>query len=176
LAAIHGEDAPVELSWGEHMVRVALAAVCVAGLGIAAPPAQASVFTDDLSRCLVIKTSESDKLTLVRWIFSAIAGADGVKDLTKVNEQQRETLARESAEIFTRLITKDCRTETGAAIKNDGAKAVETSFGVLGEIAMQGLMGDESVVKNMGRVDKYFDKKALTDFGRELTTSTQPKI
>lgn len=157
-------------------MRIAVAAVCITATGIVAPPAQASVFTDDLSRCLVTKTSEADKLALVRWIFTAIAAADGVKDLTKVNDEQRESLARETAAIFTRLVTKDCRTEAAAAIKNDGPSAMQASFGVLGQIAMQGLMGDESVVKSMDRVDKYFDEKALTDFGRELKATTQPKI
>lgn len=143
---------------------------------LAASPATASVFGDDLSRCLVAKTSEADKTMLVRWVFASIAAADGVKDMVKISDADRTALSRQTADLFVRLITKDCRTQAIAAIKNDGEEAFKNSFAVLGQIAMRGLMNDPKVNERMDEIDKYFDEKALEDFGREAGIRTPPKV
>jgi len=153
-----------------------VAAGAFVGLAVmAASPATASVFSDDLSRCLVSKTSEADKTMLVRWVFASIAAADGVKDMVKVSDADRTALNQQAADLFVRLITKDCRTTAIASIKNDGGDAFKNSFAVLGQIAMRGLINDPKVNERMDQIDKYFDKKALEDFGRDAGL-TPPKV
>lgn len=157
-----------------HRRFVAAAFIGLATMG--ASPAAASVFGDDLSRCLVAKTSETDKTMLVRWVFASIAAADGVKDMVKISDADRTALNRQTADLFVRLITKDCRTTAITAIKNDGQEAFKNSFAVLGQIAMRGLMNDPKVNERMDEIDKYFDKKALEDFGREAGIAAPPKV
>ena len=52
--------------------------------------AQAGPYTDDLSKCLVNSTTESDRMALVQWIFSAAASHPAVKSIVSISEEQME--------------------------------------------------------------------------------------
>lgn len=84
-------------------------------------PAMAGIYTDDLSRCLVDKTSTEDKSVLVQWIFVAMAQHPSVVPLTKI---------------------------TPADVDRDNKAAGE-------------LFAHPDVLKIMGGLEKYFDKKKL---------------
>src|SRR5688572_23669007 len=114
-----------------------------------ASPAAASVYSDDLARCLVKSTSDKDKTGLIRWLFGAMASSPAVKDLVNASPEQRTTLNRNAAELVQRLLLVDCRTETATAIKYDGVGTIESSFGLLGQVAMRDLMNDSSVTTEL---------------------------
>ena len=157
------------------MRKCLVGAVALVLTTVMASPAAATVFTDDLSRCLVEKTNETDKTMLLRWIFASIAAADQVKDMVKVSDADRAALNRQTADLFIRLITKDCRAKAIAAIRNDGPQAFKQSFAVLGEIATSRLITDPKVESRLDEIDKYLDTKALEEFGREAGIATPPK-
>ena len=121
-------------------------ACAVAGIGtpaVAAPP------SDALGKCMVDHASEADRTTLIRWVFAIMAASPKVQSLATVSQAQRDELSRQSGQLLSRLITVDCRAEAVASIKLNGAKTLKDSAGVLGETAMEGLMGDPAVARSM---------------------------
>jgi hypothetical protein len=67
--------------------------------GLPGPVAQAGVYTDDLSQCLVKSSNGADRLVLVQWIFSALSLHPAVQPLASVTSEQRD--AFNESTIFT---------------------------------------------------------------------------
>jgi len=131
------------------------------GLLVAFAPAHAGVYTDDLSRCLVDKSSSSDKSVLVQWIFVAMAQHPSVVSLTKISDEDKEKHNKQAGELFMRLLTDTCAEESKKALKNEGAVAIQTAFQVLGQAAAREIFADPSVGQMMSGLDKYVDKEKL---------------
>ena len=125
--------------------------------------AAAGPFNDKLAVCLVTKTTDADKVVLMRWVFAAIASHPGVKDLSTVSAEQGEKLNNDMAALFLDLLSNRCKVETKDAVKYEGTSTISSSFEVLGKVAMQGLMGDPNVTKFMGGLDAHLDPKAMQD-------------
>lgn len=140
----------------------------MATLALAAAPAgQNEPYTADLSKCLVAKTSEADRTDLIKWVFASISASPAVADMTNLTPAQRLDHHRRIGQMFTRLMTQDCRKETVVAIKYEGLSTIEKSFRVLGEVAMRGLMSDPAVTASFGEMATFFDQSALEAVGRE---------
>jgi len=127
---------------------------------IAAAPG-ASVYTDDLSRCLVDKTSKADQTFLVKWVFAAVSAGAEVKAMSSISQEQRTTYSIGVGKLMTRLLTVDCRPEAVKAIKYDGMQSIETAFELLGRVAMQGMMSDPAVANELGALAKGADLAEL---------------
>jgi hypothetical protein len=56
---------------------------------VTATPADAGVFADDLSRCLVNKTTDYDQLHLKKWLFSAFSMDPALAPLSSIDAGQR---------------------------------------------------------------------------------------
>src|SRR5580692_5230588 len=80
-------------------------------------PALAGPYADDLSKCLVKSSSADDQLTLMKWIFAALSAHPAVKPLANISDSQRTEFNAKAGALFERLVTKDCRTESVAALK-----------------------------------------------------------
>ncbi len=88
--------------------------------------------------------------------------------MAKVTSAERDALDRKTGELFTRLLTVDCKEQTKQAMLYDGSAALQSAFSVLGRSAMMGLMGDPNVAKGMSGLDKYLDsQKILQALGTE---------
>lgn len=129
-----------------------------AALLLASGAAQAGPYTDDLSKCLVRSTSEQQKAVLVEWVFAIAALHPSVKPLSSVSDTQRNDLSKSVADLFTTLLTDSCRQETQDAVKYEGAAAIQTSFALLGQVAMADLFSNPDVAKGMGAFSQYLDK------------------
>ncbi len=125
------------------------------------------LYTDDLSRCLVEQTTAADRTTLIKWVFAAIAASPEVSDLSKVDSPTREGLHRSVAGLFDRLLIKDCRDKAVTALRYNGAAAIETSFAVLGEVAMRGLTNQPIVNAEFEKMASFVDTDALEALGTE---------
>jgi hypothetical protein len=137
-----------------------------AGLALAASTAaQAGIYADDMARCLVRATTAQDKVALVRWIFANAALHPEVKTISAVSPAQLSGFNKEAAQLVERLLTQDCKAQTSEAVKNEGAVVLQTSFRVLGEVAMNGLMTDPQVQKGFAEFSTYFDAQKLRDAG-----------
>lgn len=139
-------------------------------LGLCSLSAQAGVYTDDLSKCLVKSTSTTDRVVLVRWMFAMLALHPAVQPLASVSAEQREGASKTAAGLFARLLTADCRNESVSALKYEGVAAIGSSFQVLGQVASRDLMTDPNVAKGMHQLGTDLDsdqklKDLLKDAG-----------
>jgi hypothetical protein len=142
-------------------MRLALSLALALGCSVA----QAGVYSDDLAKCLVKSTSLDDKANLVRWIFAIAALHPKVSDITSLSSDAREGMNRGAANLFERLLTESCRTQSQEAIRYEGAIAMQQSFQVLGQVAMQELMTDKSVSQGFEGFAKYLDRSKLEALG-----------
>ena len=110
---------------------------------------------DSLGKCLSLKSTGADRLTLAGWIASAMASAPQLKDVAVVSPEKRDELNREVAKIFTRLITVDCTEVAKPLLKAGNTQAFGASFEVLGRLAMQELTGNPEAARAMTEFTKY---------------------
>lgn len=141
-------------------IRVSTAALVLAAV-FSSASAQAGIFGDGLAKCLVRSTSDSDKTVLIQWIFVAMASHPDVRALSNVPPAKGEELNKQVAGLFMTLITQKCKAETEEALKNEGAAALGQSFSVLGQVAMQGMVSNPTVVEYLGGIEKHVDPKAI---------------
>lgn len=147
------------------------------GAALFATPAAASVYSDDLGRCLVAKTSDQDKTELVQWVFAAMASSPAVQKLTNATMAQRDQYDHIMARLIERLLEIDCRKETVDAVKYDGANSIEVAFGLLGQVAFKALTTDPMVNQSLGNFTKYVDEaklKALFSEAGVIVPGTTP--
>ena len=111
----------------------------------------AGPFTDNLTRCIVVSTSDDDYKKLVNWIFRVVSEHPHIKSnvgdvYSKIQKIKADV---NLAEIFTKLLTRRCKTEAIQAFKYEQDIALFESFKMLGEISMQKLMEDPAVSKSV---------------------------
>jgi hypothetical protein len=124
-------------------------------------PASAGVYTDDLSRCLVSKTTPAQKSILVNWIFSAMSRNPSVAQFVSIPDAKRKQFNIDMAGLFQSLMTVTCRQEMQLAVKYEGKEAVASGFNTLGQVAGRELFSSPDVAKEMSALDKYIDKDKL---------------
>lgn len=123
--------------------------------------AQAGPFTDEMTKCLVQKTSNADKTLLIQWIFAAMSHHPDVNSLSNVSMGNAEELNRRTAELMTNLLAERCVEETKRAVRYEGRQALTASFEVLGNVAMNELMANPGVSGYMGALGNYVDGEKL---------------
>ncbi len=143
------------------MKRIAMA-ITIAALGWGVP-ASASVYGDDLTKCVIAHSSTDDNDAFIKWMFIAMAANPKLKSLATITDAERSESNRRAGAIVSRLLTKDCRAQTVAALKYDGTEAVRNAFELFGKVAMGGIMNDPAVEAGLGGLDKAFDQKAFDD-------------
>lgn len=126
-------------------------------------PVNAGPFTDKLSICLVKSTSKADKELLIQWVFAAISSHPNVNALSNVSVEKGDALNKSTGNLFVKLLTVKCRSETEQALKYEGKSAFQASFKVLGEVAMSGLMRHPNVGRYLSGLEKNMDSKALNE-------------
>ncbi|MBX3565700.1 MAG: hypothetical protein KF730_14115 [Sphingomonas sp.] len=139
----------------KHLLTAILASAVVA------PAASASVYTDELAKCLVEKTTKEDHALLVKWIFAAVSVGPEVKPLSRVTPEQRADYTHAAGNLMMRLLTVDCREQTVKAVKYDGPNSIEVAFELLGKVAMQALMADPAVEAEFAGLTEGLDVSAL---------------
>lgn len=126
----------------------------------------AGASTDELSRCLVDKTTSEDKATLVKWIFVAMSQHPSVATLTKVTDSDVTTFNQQAGALFTRLLAESCVDVAKKAIKEEGPVAIQVAFQVLGQAAAGELFSHPDVTKMMGGLEQYLDGAKLQALGQ----------
>ena len=128
---------------------------------------QAQPYTDDLSRCLVESTATADKVSLVKWMFTAASLHPAVSSIASVSEKQLDDANKETAELFVKLLTESCREQAQKAVKYEGPYAIQAGFKVLGQVAAQELFSSPEVSAGMAGMEKHFDTEKLEEiFGQ----------
>ncbi len=152
------------------MARYVFALGVLAAIAATGQPASASVYSDDLGKCLVAHTSNDDRVLLIQWMFVAFSAHPAVRPLASVTPEQKEEFDKKVAALFVRLMTDSCHKEALDALKYDGAPAVGVAFQLLGQVAARDLMTQHDVAAAMGNLGKYLDndeglKALLRDAG-----------
>ena len=124
-------------------------------------PAYAGMYADDLSGCLVEKTTAAGKNALVRWVVATTSLHPAVKSIAQVSAAERARANRETARLFDRLLTESCIGQTRQAAKYEGAMALQAGFQTLGQVAMAELFANPDVAKGLGELNELIDAKKL---------------
>lgn len=132
---------------------------------VSTPIAIAGPYSDDMARCLVEKTSDSEKNELVKWMFSAVSAHPALTSISSVTAKQREEINRATAEMFVKLLTETCKDESVKSIKFEGAQSISVGFKMLGQVAAQGMFGDPKVAQEVASLGNYADKEKLKTIG-----------
>ncbi|MFC3070869.1 hypothetical protein [Phenylobacterium soli] len=152
------------------MKRFAIAAIAAAVLAPAV--AWAGPYSDDFGKCLVASASPKDQTTLVQWLFAAASANPDLKALSTVTEAQRDAYNKSVVELFERLILKDCRTQTIAAMKYEGPAAFDYGFQLLGQVAGRNMLSEPHALAQMNKLGAMFDKSQLEAILREAGVPT----
>lgn len=145
------------------MIRrhVVAAAIAVSVCALSAGPAYAGPYSDDLAKCLVESTTTTDKNALVKWMFAMAALHPAVKSIASITEAERTLSSRGTAQLFERLLTESCRTQTQQAVKYEGAAALQTGFQMLGQVAARELFADPGVARGLADLENHIDSQKM---------------
>lgn len=128
---------------------------------LAAGPAHAGPYSDELGRCLVASTTTADKNALVKWMFATVSLHPAVKSIASVTPAERAGFNRDTARLFERLVTESCKAPTRQALKYEGPAALQVAFQFLGQVAARELFADPAVAGGMSDLERHFDKQKL---------------
>lgn len=123
--------------------------------------ANAGVYSDDLSRCLIDSSTSTDKSTLVKWMFTAMSLHPDVASMSSVTNQQRDQANKAVAEMFIKLMTETCVNQARKAIQYEGQLAIQQGFMAFGQVAGQELFANPNVSQSLAGLDKYMDGNKL---------------
>ncbi len=137
--------------------RYAISANLFFVLMLLAKGAAAGTYSDDLTKCLMSATSAQDKSELVRWIFATVALHPDVTAMASVTDAQRADLNAKTARLFERLVTETCKTQTQAAVRNEGVVAIQSSFRSFGETATRELVSNPKVANGLTNTASNLD-------------------
>ena len=141
-----------------QVVAVTMAvSVCALNTGVV----HAGPYSDDLAKCLVESTTTADKNALVKWMFAMAALHPAVKSIASITEAERTQSSRNTAQLFERLLTESCRTQTRQAVKYEGAAALQTGFQLLGQVAARELFADPSVARGLADLENHIDSQKM---------------
>lgn len=141
----------------------------LAAASMAAPvsAAHAGVYGDDLSKCLVQSATPADQQALIVWFFAAIGAHPSVSSFVTLTDAQRAESNKRGAQLFMRLTTADCRAQSVAVLKYEGAAAFGQSFNILGQVAVRGIMNAPEVAREMESFATYADAKKFEQLATE---------
>jgi hypothetical protein len=142
-------------------MKTTILACVTLGIATASLSAHAGPYGDDLSKCLVSSTTDSDKAMLMKWVFSAIALNKEVAPFVNMPAEVRTKVNQDTAGLFMKLLTDTCKKQTQEAFKYEGQAAIGTAFQLLGQVASQGIFSDPAVAAGMTELAKFFDEEKL---------------
>lgn len=142
----------------KHSIKYLIAA---AGMLVITNTAYSGIYSDDLSRCLVEKSTSEDQTTLTKWMFTALSLHPAVSSMSGVTESDRENSIKDMAKMFMDLMTVKCKEQATKAIKYEGALAIQQGFRVFGQVAGQSLFQHPQVAAGISGLDKYVDNELL---------------
>jgi hypothetical protein len=141
--------------------------LALAGTG----PAHAGPYTDDMAKCLVSSSSQTDRKIFMKWLFSAMAQNPEVRSMTSITLEQRDRIDKGAAALIQKLLTVSCRQEVVRAATYEVAGAIQASFQVFGQVAGRELMANQQVAEAMGRMGKLIDSSEMA----KLTAEASPQ-
>ena len=116
--------------------------------------------TDALAGCLVDSLNGKERKMLAKWIFLSMSSHPDIKPYANATEEDIDGSDRFVGELITRLLTENCPEQLKAAIKVN-PQAIEKSFELVGQVAMQELMNNQETVQALTKYVQYTDQQKL---------------
>jgi hypothetical protein len=126
-----------------------------------AAPAFSGAPTNQLGSCMVDSLNGKERKQLARWIFFAIAAHPEINSFSNVTQNDLDTTDEIIGKLITRLLVKDCPEELKAANRANPL-AVQQSFELVGQVAVQELMNDEHVLQAITNYSRYTDLETIS--------------
>lgn len=134
-------------------IKIAAIAISIATTSFV----HAGIYADDLSRCLVESSTADDKITLAKWMFTAMTLHPSVKDLSSATDNDRRISSQNMADLIVDLVSVRCVEQSKKAIKYEGQVALQTSFTILGQVAAQELFANQAVAKELADIENHMN-------------------
>jgi hypothetical protein len=87
--------------------------------------------------------------------------------MATIGDERRADINQVAGALFQRLLVESCREETRLAIKYEGQSAIQSAFGLLGQIAMQDLFANPKVAAGLGELEKNMDREKIAELSRQ---------
>ncbi|MCC7200445.1 MAG: hypothetical protein IT483_13115 [Gammaproteobacteria bacterium] len=128
-----------------------------------ASPAIAGIYTDDLSRCFVEKTTKDDRARLVRWLFTAAASNPALAGIyAKITPEQMEAANKDAGGLLMQLLTNTCVEQARKAAQYE-PQWLPASMQVLFGVAGAEMFAGPEVTQSVAGIGKYLDEKKLQE-------------
>ena len=144
---------------GVFMKRlIAIAGFAASMLLPLAGAAQAGPATDAMSVCVQKSATPQDHAVVARWFFSMMSRSPSVASLSTISDARLEGVNKQTAALFTRLLTTDCAGEAKAAYAEGGQNAIQQSWQSLTFVVMQETMSGPDVQSAGAAFAGYVDQ------------------
>jgi hypothetical protein len=127
---------------------------------ITAAPAFSGAPTNQLGSCMVDALNGKERKQLARWIFFAIAAHPEISSFSNITQNDLDSTDEIIGKLITRLLVNDCPEELIAANRANPL-AVQQSFELVGQVAVQELMNDKHVLQAVTNYSRYTDVEKI---------------
>ena len=124
----------------------------------------AGQYSDKFANCLMQKTTERDKIVLVRWAFSALAHHSALKDEFNIPKSKFTKHEIAVADYVQYILGTVCFKETKNVLKYEGDEAFLKGFELLGEIAFLSLTNETAVAEALENYVIHIDPEFIKRF------------
>ena len=124
----------------------------------------AGQYSDKFANCLMQKTTDRDKIVLVRWVFSVIAQHSALNTEFHIKNDKFKNYEIAVADYMQYILGTVCFKETKNVLKYEGDEAFLKAFELLGEIAFLSLMEEASVSNALENYVTHIDPEFLKKF------------
>ena len=116
-------------------------------------------YQDNLSKCIIEKTTKEEKSLLMKWMFVIISEHPSIPENYKISNKDKVLSDIDMANIVMNIFQIYCTTEAKQAYEYEGENSITESFKLLGEVAMRNLMNNDDVNMAVGRFTNYIDEE-----------------
>ena len=125
---------------------------------------QAGQDSDKFANCLMQKTTDRDKIVLVRWAFSALAHHSALRDEFNIPKSKFTKHEIAVADYVQYILGTVCFKETKNVLKYEGDEAFLKGFELLGEIAFLSLTNETAVAEALENYVIHIDPEFIKRF------------
>ena len=121
---------------------------------------QVSASPQDLGTCFIDSLNGKERKQLVKWMFLSMASHPELKSYSNITSADVMSSNKEVGSLITRLFVENCPKEAKAAQKADPL-AIQRAFELVGQVAMQELMTNDSVMADISKYANYTDQSKI---------------
>ena len=125
---------------------------------------QAGQYSDKFANCLMQKTTDRDKIVLVRWAFSALAHHSALRDEFNIPKSKFTKHEIAVADYVQYILGTVCFKETKNVLRYEGDEAFLKGFELLGEIAFLSLTNETAVAEALENYVIHIDPEFIKRF------------